>query len=133
MSVYSKMYDEAQNHFEEIGRMALGSDEHVKTVNCANEMVDRLIERDKIANEERKLDIEEQKIEVELAKIASENKNRKLTIAVTLITSALYIGGHAWTVLSERDFELKGCMLSSEAGRSSRRNMLNLLDKLLKR
>ena len=133
MSVYRTMYDEAQNHFEEIGKMELGSDEHVKTVNCANEMIDRLIERDKIANEERKLDIEEQKIDVELAKLQSDNKNRKLTMGITLFTAVMYVGGHVWTVLSDRDFEAKGFMHTSEAGRNSRRNLLNLLDKLLRK
>jgi hypothetical protein len=133
MSVYKTMYDEAQNHFEEIGKMQLGTDEHTKAVNSANGIVDRLLERDKIASEERKLDIEEQKIEVELAKLASENKNRRATIAVTLLTATAYIAANVWTMVSERDFEKAGCMLTSEAGRTSRRNLLGLLDKILKR
>lgn len=133
MSVYSKMYDEALNHYEKIGRMELGSDAHVKTVNCANEMMDRLIERDKIITEDRKLDIEEQKIDVEMAKIKNDSKNRKFTAVITAITTATYIGVHVWTVLSDRKFEAEGFMHTSEAGKSSRRSLLNLVDKLMKK
>lgn len=133
MGVYNTMYDEAQDHFEKVGKMELGSDEHVKTVNCANGIIDRLLKRDEIANEERKIALEEQKIEVELAKIASDNRNRNIATVVTLITTTAYVGVSVWTILSERDFEKAGYMLSSEAGRTSRRNLLNLLDKVFKR
>lgn len=133
MSVYKTMYDEAQKHFEEIGQMQLGTDEHTKAVSCANGMVDRLIERDKIINEDRKLDIEERKIDAEFAKIVNDAKNRKLTIAITALTTAAYAGIHVWTVLSDRAFESNGFMHTSEAGRNSRRSLLSLVDKLLRK
>ena len=133
MSVYSTMYDEAQNHFAEIGKMELGSDEHVKTVECANSMVDRLNERDRIANEDRQLELKEREIELEYARIESEKRGRRNTTVLTLITFAGYAGLQVWTLLSDREFEAKGLMNTSEAGRTSKRNLLNLVDKLLKK
>ena len=132
MSVYTKLYEETQHQYEEIGRMELGSDEHVKTVNCANSMTDRLLDRDRLLLEERKLDIEERKLELEQEKLQNERRGKWLPHVITVVTTGLCIGTQVWTVLSERKFEAKGLMLTSEAGRSSRRSLLSLVDKFRK-
>lgn len=132
MSVYGSMYEEVKNHIEEVGRMELGSEQHVKTVNCANGMVDRLIERDKVRNEERRLDIEERKLELEEARLVSDNRGRLVVNIITGVTTVAYVATHVWTVLSDRKFESGGFMHTSEAGRTSRRNLLSLMDKFRK-
>lgn len=132
MSVYRSMYEEVENHISEIGKMELGSSEHVATVNCTNSMIDRLNECDKIKNEERKIDIEEKKLELEEARLASDQRGRLALNVITVATTVGYVAVHVWTVLSDRKFESGGFMHTSEAGRSSRRNLLSLMDKFKK-
>ena len=132
MSVYGKLYEETQHHIDEIGNMELGSDAHVKTVNCTGSMIDRLNEHRKIELEDRKLDIEERKLELEQARLKSEKRGRLVVNIITGVTTVGTIGVHVWTVLSDRKFESGGFMHTSEAGRSSRKTLLSLVDKIRK-
>lgn len=132
MSVYGKLYEETQHHIEEIGTMALGSEEHVKTVNCTTSMIDRLNDHQKIELEDRKLDIEEKKLDLEAAKLKSDNKGRLVLNIITTVTTVGTIAVHVWTVLSDRKFESQGFMHTSEAGRTSRKTLLSLVDRFRK-
>jgi hypothetical protein len=128
MDIYKKLYEEAEATYDEIGKLEVGSEQHVKAVNCANNMVGVLNEHDRIVLEKRKLDVEEAKLDIELAKLKSENQFRWVPHVITGFTTALTLGMYAWTVLSERKFEAGGHMLTSEAGRTSRRALLSLRD-----
>lgn len=132
MSVYGKLYEETQHHIEEIHDLELGSDAHVKTVNCTTSMIDRLNEHHKIELEDRKLDIEERKLELEEARLNSEKRGRLVVNIITGVTTVGTIAVHVWTVLSDRKFESGGFMHTSEAGRNSRRSLLSLVDKFKK-
>ncbi len=132
MSVYGKLYEETQHHIEEIGTMELGSDAHVKTVNCTASMIDRLNDHQKIELEDRKLDLEEKKLELEKAKLKSDKKGRLVLNIITSATTVATIGVHVWTVLSDRKFESEGFMHTSEAGRNSRKTLLSLVDRFRK-
>lgn len=132
MSVYGKLYEETQHHIEEIGTMALGSEDHVKTVNCTTSMIDRLNDHQKIELEDRKLDIEEKKLDLEAAKLKSDNKGRLVLNIITTVTTVGTIAVHVWTVLSDRKFESQGFMHTSEAGRTSRKTLLSLVDRFRK-
>ena len=125
MSVYRSMYEEVESNIGDIGKMELGSEQHIATVNCVNSMIDRLNECDKIKNEERKIDIEE-------TRLASDQRGRLALNVITVTTTVAYVAVHVWTVLSDRKFESEGFMHTSEAGRSSRRSLLSLMDKFRK-
>ena len=133
MSVYESMYQEAQNHLDEIGKMEFGTEEYVRTVNCTNNMVDRLNEHEKLAIEQKKLKLEERKLEFEKEKLKSDKSGRLVPYIITGVTTAAGLAAHIWTVLSERKFEAGGHMLTSEAGRSSRRSLLSMVDKFVKK
>lgn len=132
MSVYKKLYEETKNHIEEIHDMELGSDQHVKTVDCMTSMIDRLNDFKKVEIEERKLDIEERKLELEEARLASDKTGRLVVNIITGVTTVGTIAVHVWTVLSDRKFESGGFMHTSEAGRNSRRTLLSLVDRFKK-
>ena len=129
MSVYRSMYEEVESNIGDIGKMELGSEQHIATVNCVNSMIDRLNECDKIKNEERKIDIEEKKLELEKARLASDQRGRLALNVITVTTTVAYVAVHVWTVLSDRSFAAECFMHTSHAGRSSRRSLLTRMHK----
>lgn len=123
--VYATMYEEAQNEFAEVANMQLGSDEHTKTIQAANGMVDRLNKAKEIENEARKLDIEERKLDIEERKLETEKKGRWIAPVVTILT---FVGGalvEIWAHCDSKKFEQEGYTQTTESGRSSTRNLLN--------
>ena len=128
MSVENVMYEEAKKEFEEVGKMELGSEAYVKTVQGANSMVDRLNEAAKIENETRKLDIEERRLDIEEKKNEVEKKDKFIKNAISVGTSVLYVGVTIWANVSSKRFE-QGFTHTTEAGRNSTRKLLGLLDR----
>lgn len=122
------MYEEVMDDLKEIKKMEVGSDQHVKAVGVANSMLDRLGEFQKIENEKKRLEIEERKSLIEAARLESEKKDRNfkngITIGTTLLSTGVYVG----TVIASMRFE-QGYTHTTEAGKSSLRALLNLLNK----
>ena len=129
MSIERTMRDEANKEFEEMGKMKLGSEEHVKTANVANTTVDRLNEIEKINIEHRKLDIEEQKIEIEKKKLENDKKNNLVRYVLTGAIFVVSTGVTIWANIDSKRFE--GSFTHTTAsGRNSERKLLSLLDKV---
>lgn len=129
MSVENVIREEASLEFEEIGKMELGSDAHAKAVQAANAMVDRLNESDKIENEKRRLDIEERRLDIEERKVENDRKLGLIRNALTFATFVGSVGVTIWANIDSKRFE-QGFTHTTDAGRSSSRSLLNLLDKL---
>lgn len=128
MSVERTMYEEAQKEFEEVGKMKLGSEEHVKTTNAANAMVDRLNEMEKIKVEHRKLDVEERRLDIEEKKADNDKKDRFIKNCLTAGTFVASTAVLIWANIDSKKFE--GAFThTTEAGRGSERKLLSLLDK----
>lgn len=128
MSIERAMRDEAMNELKEVGKMKLGSDEHIKTVGAVNSMVDRLSEYEKIANEKKRLEIEERKTLIEAARLENDKKDRAIKNGITIGTSVGFILVNVGTVIASMRFE-QGYTHTTEAGKSSLRTLLNLWSK----
>lgn len=128
-NVERAMRDEANKEFEELGKMKLGSEEHVKTANVANSTVDRLNEMEKINIEHRKLDIEERKLDIEEKKLENDKKNNLVKNVLTGTIFVVSTGITIWANIDSKKFE--GAFThTTEAGRGSERKLLSLLDKV---
>lgn len=130
MSMYEKLHAEAVSEIEEVGKMTLGSDDHVKTVQAVNGMADRLIKWKEVENESRKLDIEEKKNEIEEKKLESTKKQQFIDTAVKVGTTVLYVGGLALVLVLDNQLETGGFQRSSDMGQTTKRKLLSLTDKI---
>lgn len=128
MSIERAMRDEVMNELKEVGKMELGSDQHVKTVGAINSMLDRLGESQKLDNEKKRLEIEERKSLIEAARLESEKRDRAvkngITIGTTLAFLCVQIGANIMSMRFEQDYTH-----TTEAGKNSSRTLLNLLSK----
>lgn len=125
MSIQTTMYDEAKREFEEVSGFELGSEQHTKTIQAANSVVDRLNELDKIENEKRKLDIEEQRLEIEKAKLKNDKQDHLIRDIITVGLNVLFVGVTIWANVDAKRFE-QGFTHTTEAGRSSTKSLLGL-------
>lgn len=129
MGLKTKISDEVLNEIEAVGKQALGSEEHVKTVQAVNSMVDRLqrdeeieLERHKLEVEERRLDIEEKKLKqnkwVDILKIGASTA---LGVGYAVVQVAIYVHSFRKDDIGE--------MPQTEGGRNAERKLFNLMDK----
>lgn len=123
------LYDGAQYQYEEIADMDLGSDQYTKTVNGANNMMDRLNEAEKIKLEKRRLDIEEQKAIIEKQRVENENKIAKIKVAVGVATFVAAAAIEVWAHIDSKLFEMDYTK-TTESGKSSTRKLLSFMDKV---
>lgn len=128
MSIDKAMYDEVLNELKEVGKMKLGSEEHVKTVDVINSMCDRLLESQKLDYEKKRLEIEERKTLIEAARHESEKKDRAIKNGITIGATLLYAGINIGAFVASIRFE-QGYTHTTDAGKSSSRALLNLLSK----
>lgn len=122
------MYEEAINEVEEMGKMELGSEAHLKTAKVVKDTVDSLNEAKKIENQTRQLDIEEERNEIEREKIKVDKRKDLIKNIVTGVTFALSTGVMLWLNKDAQRFEIGGNIHTTEAGKSSTRKLFNLLD-----
>lgn len=129
MSMKTKISDEVLNEIEAVGKQALGSEEHVKTVQAVNSMVDRLQKADEIELERQKLEVEERRLDIEEKKL---KQNKWVDILKVGATTALGVGYAivqvAIYVHSFRKDD-QGEMPQTEGGRNAERKLFNLTDK----
>lgn len=129
MSIERTMYEEALKEYDEIGRMELGSEQYVKTVQGANSIVDRLNETDRVELDKRKLEVEEEKIKLEQCKLENEKQDRFWRNIITIGTFVAGAGITIWANVDSKRFELEGTH-TTEAGRTSQRKLLSFWDKM---
>jgi hypothetical protein len=129
MSLKTTITDEVLNEYGEINKMTLGSEDHVKTVNAANSMVDRIVKMQEVENETRRIEAEEERNSIEKQKVESERKQNLIKLGATIGLSLLYVGVNIWTNKDYQRFENGGYTHTTEGGRSSIRNLFGLLDK----
>lgn len=128
MSIERIMYEEIQKEFEEMGKMELGSEQHVKTAQVVNNTMDRLNKIDEIKNETLKLAIEERKLDIEEERIELEKKENLFKHLMTGTMFVLSLGVTIWANLDSKAFETENTH-TTEAGRASTRRLLSLLDR----
>lgn len=122
------VYEEVMNELGEISKMELGSEEHVKSAQVVNGMVDRLHESKKLENETLKLELEAKRLEVEEEKNRNEKNNNVVKNVITGVTFVGSVVVAVWANLDSKKFEM-GFTHTTEAGRASTRKLLGFLDK----
>lgn len=127
-SVEEVLYEEALSECSAMAGMKLGSEEHTKTAKVVNDMMDRLIKLEEVKNEQRRLDIEEQKAYIEERKVDSDKINQWIRNGITLVTFGVSVMVTVWANEDSKLFE-QGYTHTTEAGRTSTRRLLTLLDK----
>lgn len=116
MSVKANLRDELNNELEELGKVEFGSEKYKVGVNGVAQLADKLIELDRIENENVKIDIEQQKLDIEAQRLEDERKDRKakngIGVAGVVIPAVItVVGGVAMFVFEERG------SITSQAGR----------------
>lgn len=79
--IVNMLAEEVTNQIDEIGKMPLGSDEYIKTVNGAAKLTEELIELKKAEAEFKKIEYEHQEKlraqDIELEQLEEQRKDRK--------------------------------------------------------
>jgi hypothetical protein len=123
------MYDEVIDEFVEIGKMELGTEQHLKAIQAANSVVDRLNKAEEIKVEREKLEIEKAKLEVEEQKLDHDKRNSLIRNILTGGTFIIATGVTIWANYDSKKFE--GAFThTTEAGKGSERRLLSLMDKV---
>lgn len=128
MSIKTVMMGEVKDEFEKIGKMELGSDAHVKTAGVANATMDRLIKMDEVENERKQLELKERELEIEEQKLTKDRKLDKIKTIGSWVMFGICTGVSIWANIDSKKFE--GAFThTTEAGRSSERKLLGLMDR----
>lgn len=122
--------EEVIEEFQSINKMELGSEQHVKTVQAANSMMDRLHKVEELRIEREKLELERSKIEVEEKKLSSDKKNSMVRNILTGASMIVFTGVTIWGYIDGKRFEADGFTMTNESGKSSERRLLSLIDKV---
>lgn len=125
MDIKTKLVEEFANEMDEVSKIEVGSDQQKIAVDCALKIADRIIEIEKInqmnSSDEAKR-ISEEAFREEEIKIDKKDKMTR-----NVITGVSVVGGLTLTALAAlitTNFELKGGMHTTEAGKNSIRSLL---------
>lgn len=122
------VYEEVLSELSEISKMEMGSDQHVKSAQVVNGMIDRVHESKKLENETLRLELEAEKLKIEDEKNRNEKTNN---VVKNILTGVTFVGSvivAVWANLDSKAFE-KDYTHTTEAGRASTRKLLGFLDK----
>lgn len=116
MSVKTNLRDELNNELHELSKVEFGSEQYKVGVNGVTQLADRVIELERLDNENAKLDIEQQKVDIESQKLEDERKDRKtkngIGVAGIVVPAVItVVGGIAMFIYEERG------SITSQAGR----------------
>lgn len=131
MSVERIMREEAQKQYEEIGKMALGTEDYSRAVKGANEMMDRVYESRKITNEERRIEVEEIRADIERERIEADRRDRRNQIIINSLMFIISTGVTIWANIDSKNFE-RTDVHTTEAGKASTRKLLSFMDRFTK-
>lgn len=133
MSVERVMYEEATNEYEELKRFERGSEQHVKTTEAANSIMDRINKSEEIKLKHRELDVKERELDIEEGKAKHSKLFDKVKLGVDVGLGVLAVAVTIWQVKDSQNFELGGGTHTTEAGRGGERKLLSLMDRFKKR
>ena len=133
MSIYA---DEVERELSEIECMEVGSDEIKKAAEVANSLMDRFIKMQQNENDylkqnldEAKHELDEKRLEIEAEKLKHEKIAFYVKTGTTIALSVAYAAIQLKMQDKAQLFENNGGMHTTDAGRSSLRNLLNLFGK----
>jgi predicted phosphoribosyltransferase len=105
--------EEFQSEIEELGKMAIGTDEYKVAVDGVTKLADRLIEIDKIdVSHEEKMESLRVDREIKEAQMKDERKDRTIKNVITVGTTAATVGLTVWGALKTWKFEETGTVTS---------------------
>lgn len=128
MSIKTKLTEEFNDEILEISKMEVGSKEHSAAVESLTKLADRVIEIDKIENEQ------ELKDRVQMDEVCQKNEQLKVSKIDTVLKHAgnfgkavLMVGAGLWVYSSSMKYEEKGIIPTTDGGRSSIKQFLNFI------
>ena len=107
MGVKTNLRDELNNEIHELSKVEFGSKEYEIGVKGVTLIADRVIELERLENENAKLDIEQQKVDIETQRLEDERKDRKAKNGISVAGIAIpagitVVGGIAMFIFEER-------------------------------
>lgn len=107
MSVQTDLREELVLEIKELNKVEFGSEKYKVGVNGIAQLTDKLIELDRLEQEDKKLDIENQKLDIEYQKLEDEKKDRKAKNRISVFGVAApatiaVVGGVAMFIYEER-------------------------------
>ena len=129
MSVKKLLTDEIESQIGSLEDLAFGSEEYHRGVEDTAKLLDRLNEMEKNERDYHdKLDNRDNERDLKLKEMKAERNERILKYGLNALTFAISLGVTIWANKDSKNFE-QGFTHTTEAGRSSTRKLLNLLDK----
>lgn len=128
MSIKTKLTEEFNDEILEISKMEVGSKEHSAAIESLTKLADRVIEIDKIENEQ------ELKDRAQMDEVCQKNEQLKVSKVDTVLKHAgnlgktlLMVGAGLWVYTSSMKYEEKGIIPTTDGGRSSIKQFLNFI------
>lgn len=128
MSIKTKLTEEFNDEISEISKMEIGSKEHSAAVESLTKLADRVIEIDKIENEQ------ELKDRTQMDEVYQKNEQLKVSKVDTVLKHAgnlgktlLMVSAGLWVYTSSMKYEEKGIIPTTDGGRSSIKQFLNFI------
>lgn len=128
MSIKTQLKEEFDLEISEVSRMDVGSKEHSAAVESLTKLADRIIEIDKIDNEQ------ELKDRTQMDENYLKDKQLKVNKVDTVLKHAgnlgktlLMVGAGLWVYTSSMKYEEEGIIPTTDGGRSSIKQFLNFI------
>lgn len=128
MSIKMQLTEEFNDEISEVSKMEIGSKEHSAAVESLIKLADRIIEIDKIDNEQ------ELKDRTQMDENYLKDKQLKVNKVDTVLKHAgnlgktlLMVGAGLWVYTSSMKYEEEGIIPTTDGGRSSIKQFLNFI------
>ena len=124
MSIKMQLTEEFNDEISEVSKMEIGSKEHSAAVDSLTKLADRIIEIDKIDNEQ------EFKDRTQTDEAYHKDEQLKVSKIDTVLKHAgnlLMVGAGLWVYSSSMKYEEKGIIPTTDGGRSSIKQFLNFI------
>lgn len=128
MSIKMQLTEEFNDEISEVSKIEIGSKEHSAAVDSLTKLADRIIEIDKIDNEQ------EFKDRTQTDEAYHKDEQLKVSKIDTVLKHAgnfgkavLMVGAGLWVYSSSMKYEEKGIIPTTDGGRSSIKQFLNFI------
>lgn len=128
MSIKTQLTEEFTDEISEVSKMEIGSKEHSAAVDSLTKLADRIIEIDKIENEQ------EFKEKAQMDELDHKDEQLKVSKIDTILKHAgnagkaiLMVGAGLWVYSSSMKYEKEGIIPTTDGGKSSIRQFLNFI------
>lgn len=128
MSLKTQLTEEFKSQLEEVSKMEVGTEKYKIAVDGVTKLADRIIEIDKIEQDEMlKEASHEDEMVLKAEDLASQKKDRIIRNVIEGVKVAGGFGLAAWAFVASMNFEKDGHLWSTEGGKTSLRTLLKFI------